>query len=185
MKSGLKVLAIGATAGLLLAACNKEKRVTRWLEGTWTINEYRLDYDGNTDVHNNAGTMTFNENGSGGATLIFPDDTNTVSFTWTNTEDMVETSDDGETTVWMLEESSKDNMILKQQPADPTDDVTTRIMWLQGEENGLNRGRNIDSYKRFVKISCLSTPHSRRRGYRKVTAHAQRVKISGNFHGSL
>ncbi|MCO6499252.1 MAG: L,D-transpeptidase [Vicingus serpentipes] len=32
------------------------------------------------------------------------------------------------------------------------DYVTTRIMWLQGEENGLNRGRNIDSYNRFIYI---------------------------------
>ena len=125
MKSGLKVLAIGATAGLLFTACSKEKRVTKWLEGTWTINEYRLDFDGNTDVHTNAGTMTFNESGSGGATLIFPDDTNTVSFTWTNTEDMVETTDDGETTVWLLEESSKNNMTLVLQPDSPDDDVTT------------------------------------------------------------
>jgi len=32
------------------------------------------------------------------------------------------------------------------------DYVTTRIMWLQGEENGLNRGRNVDSYNRYIYI---------------------------------
>ncbi len=32
------------------------------------------------------------------------------------------------------------------------DYVTTRIMWLQGEEPGINRGRNIDSYKRYIYI---------------------------------
>ena len=32
------------------------------------------------------------------------------------------------------------------------DYVTTRLMWLQGEEHGINRGRNIDSYKRFIYI---------------------------------
>jgi len=32
------------------------------------------------------------------------------------------------------------------------DYVTTRIMWLQGEEPGINRGRNIDSYNRFIYI---------------------------------
>lgn len=32
------------------------------------------------------------------------------------------------------------------------DYVTSRIMWLQGEEPGINRGRNIDSYNRFIYI---------------------------------
>ncbi len=32
------------------------------------------------------------------------------------------------------------------------DYVTTRIMWLQGEEQGLNRGRNVDSYNRYIYI---------------------------------
>ncbi len=34
----------------------------------------------------------------------------------------------------------------------PRDYVTTRIMWLQGEEPGINRGRNIDSYNRYIYI---------------------------------
>lgn len=34
----------------------------------------------------------------------------------------------------------------------PHDYVTTRIMWLQGEEPGINRGRNIDSYNRYIYI---------------------------------
>ena len=32
------------------------------------------------------------------------------------------------------------------------DYVTSRIMWLQGEEPGINRGRNIDSYNRYIYI---------------------------------
>lgn len=32
------------------------------------------------------------------------------------------------------------------------DYVTTRIMWLQGEEPGLNKGRNVDSYNRYIYI---------------------------------
>jgi hypothetical protein len=32
------------------------------------------------------------------------------------------------------------------------DFVTTRIMWLEGEEPGINKGRNIDSYNRFIYI---------------------------------
>ncbi len=32
------------------------------------------------------------------------------------------------------------------------DYVTTRIMWLQGEEAGINKGRNMDSYNRYIYI---------------------------------
>ncbi|MGB0886754.1 MAG: L,D-transpeptidase family protein [Vicingaceae bacterium] len=32
------------------------------------------------------------------------------------------------------------------------DYVTSRIMWLQGEEAGINKGRNIDSYNRYIYI---------------------------------
>lgn len=38
----------------------------------------------------------------------------------------------------------------------PTDDVTSRIMWLQGEEPGINRGRDVDSYKRYIYIHGTS-----------------------------
>ena len=32
------------------------------------------------------------------------------------------------------------------------DNVTTRILWLEGEEPGLNQGEGIDSYQRFIYI---------------------------------
>ncbi|MDB4533487.1 L,D-transpeptidase [Vicingaceae bacterium] len=32
------------------------------------------------------------------------------------------------------------------------DYVTSRIMWLQGEEPGINKGRNMDSYNRYIYI---------------------------------
>ena len=34
----------------------------------------------------------------------------------------------------------------------PEDDVTTRIMWLDGLEPGANQGGKVDSYKRFIYI---------------------------------
>lgn len=37
-----------------------------------------------------------------------------------------------------------------------TDDVTSRILWLHGEETGINRGRDIDSYKRYIYIHGTS-----------------------------
>lgn len=33
-----------------------------------------------------------------------------------------------------------------------SDDVTTRIMWLEGLEPGINKGEGIDSYKRYIYI---------------------------------
>ena len=32
------------------------------------------------------------------------------------------------------------------------DYVTTRIMWLDGEEDGLNKGGNVDSFRRYIYI---------------------------------
>lgn len=52
--------------------------------------------------------------------------------------------------------TGKVSPIYAQKIKSPTDDVTTRIMWLQGEEPGVNRGRNIDSYKRYIYIHGTS-----------------------------
>ncbi len=47
-----------------------------------------------------------------------------------------------------------------------TDDVTTRILWLKGEEKGINLGGKVDSYNRYVYIhgtpeeGLLGTPAS-------------------------
>ena len=37
-----------------------------------------------------------------------------------------------------------------------TDDITSRILWLEGVENGINKGDNIDSYKRYIYIHGTS-----------------------------
>jgi len=37
-----------------------------------------------------------------------------------------------------------------------TDDITSRILWLQGEEDGINKGGNIDSFKRYIYIHGTS-----------------------------
>ena len=37
-----------------------------------------------------------------------------------------------------------------------TDDVTSRILWLEGLEKGLNKGKGIDSYKRYIYIHGTS-----------------------------
>ena len=52
--------------------------------------------------------------------------------------------------------SGKKAKILTEQQKSLTDDVTSRIMWLHGEEPGINKGRDIDSYKRFIYIHGTS-----------------------------
>ena len=37
-----------------------------------------------------------------------------------------------------------------------TDDVTTRILWLSGEEEGVNKDGNVDSYQRYIYIHGTS-----------------------------
>jgi len=37
-----------------------------------------------------------------------------------------------------------------------TDDITSRILWLEGIEDGLNKGFSIDSYKRYIYIHGTS-----------------------------
>lgn len=46
---------------------------------------------------------------------------------------------------------------LRAQEADlPDDIITSRIMWLQGLQPGLNQGENIDSYQRYIYIHGTS-----------------------------
>ena len=37
-----------------------------------------------------------------------------------------------------------------------TDDITSRILWLEGLEEGKNKGKSIDSYKRYIYIHGTS-----------------------------
>ncbi len=42
--------------------------------------------------------------------------------------------------------------LIQQQAELPEDIITTRIMWLDGEEPGLNKGGQVDSYQRYIYI---------------------------------
>lgn len=37
-----------------------------------------------------------------------------------------------------------------------TDDITSRLLWLTGEEEGINKGGNVDSYQRYIYIHGTS-----------------------------
>ena len=46
--------------------------------------------------------------------------------------------------------------IYKDNTKSKTDDVTTRILWLEGLEHGKNKGEGIDSFKRYIYIHGTS-----------------------------
>ncbi|GAB4249404.1 MAG: hypothetical protein Kow0079_02070 [Vicingaceae bacterium] len=56
--------------------------------------------------------------------------------------------------------------IYKDPVKSPTDDVTSRILWLTGEEEGINKGKGVDSFKRYIYIhgtseeGLIGTPES-------------------------
>lgn len=54
------------------------------------------------------------------------------------------------------EYSGRISTIYTDKEKSPTDDVTSRILWLHGEEPGINKGRDIDSYKRYIYIHGTS-----------------------------
>jgi len=71
----------------IFASCSKEKQITKRLEGTWNIDKYEGSYTsgGQTfpDVATNAGTLTFNEGGTGNAKIkILGTTDDEFNFTW-------------------------------------------------------------------------------------------------------
>ena len=42
--------------------------------------------------------------------------------------------------------------IIHKEESSDDDYVTTRIMWLDGQEDGINKGKGVDSYNRYIYI---------------------------------
>ena len=56
-------------------------------------------------------------------------------------------------TIFISRINTKRTANIVKKPVDTEDDfVTSRIMWLEGMEEGLNKGGNVDSYKRYIYI---------------------------------
>jgi lipoprotein-anchoring transpeptidase ErfK/SrfK len=56
-------------------------------------------------------------------------------------------------TIFTSRINTKRSATIIDQFADTDDDyVTSRIMWLDGEEDGLNKGGNVDSFRRYIYI---------------------------------
>lgn len=56
-------------------------------------------------------------------------------------------------TIFISRINTKNIASIENKPKNTENDyVTSRIMWLEGEENGLNKGPGIDSYERYIYI---------------------------------
>ncbi len=64
---------------------------------------------------------------------------------------------------------------IKQNPSDSHDYITSRILRLSGLEEGINKGGNVDSYRRYIYIH--GTPHSKMLG--SVSSHGC-IRMSDN-----
>ena len=56
-------------------------------------------------------------------------------------------------TIFISRINTKNVATIENKPKNTENDyVTSRIMWLEGEENGVNKGPGIDSYERYIYI---------------------------------
>ena len=56
-------------------------------------------------------------------------------------------------TIFISRINTKNIASIENKPKNTENDyVTSRIMWLEGEENGVNKGPGIDSYERYIYI---------------------------------
>ena len=56
-------------------------------------------------------------------------------------------------TIFISRINTKNIASIENKPKNTENDyVTSRIMWLEGEENGINKGPGIDSYERYIYI---------------------------------
>jgi len=84
-----------STFSIFSTSCSKEQRIeeTLWKgNGKWDIVSFRIDnfYDNEyvrSSLNEITGYFHFDKNGKGKQVFIFRSDTNTLSFTWSNSND--------------------------------------------------------------------------------------------------
>ena len=57
-----------------------------------------------------------------------------------------------ENTIFKARQSTGELAIINSADSQQVDMITSRILWLQGEQQGLNCGSNVDSYQRYIYI---------------------------------
>ncbi len=115
MKACTKILFLFAVLFVGLASCSKEKRVERQLikkDGKWKITSIDYKYYQNNVLgasanFPNAGTIEFDKKGSCVMTLTLSGSPETIAGTWTNSEDEITITSNGETSVLKIMEGPK------------------------------------------------------------------------------
>ncbi len=115
MKSITKLLLLLSVFAIGLAACSKEKRVERQLikkDGKWKITSVDYKYYQNNVLgasmnFPNAGTIEFDKEGSFVMTITLSGSPETSTGTWTNSEDEITVTSNGETTVLKIADGPK------------------------------------------------------------------------------
>ncbi len=112
-------LSILFTGLFALTSCKKETRIEKnlWKNGgEWNIELYSAKQTSTYTIDNfdesyaNFGTFTFNENGTGVYKFIIGSEFQTGAYTYSNTENKLTMTIDGETKVYDIVEWKKDNM---------------------------------------------------------------------------
>jgi lipoprotein-anchoring transpeptidase ErfK/SrfK len=70
---------------------------------------------------------------------------------------------DGLPTGTLFKNRISTNKLINENPNDNKDYITSRIIWIGGLEEGINKGGDVDTFKRFIYIH--GTPHVDKLGY--------------------
>jgi len=115
----------------IFASCSKEKQITKRLEGTWNIDKYEGSYTsgGQTfpDVATNAGTLTFNEGGTGNAKIkILGTTDDEFNFTWKVEDEKITFTPIGEDPItYEIQTNEKTKQVWYNSTTYPSGDVET------------------------------------------------------------
>jgi hypothetical protein len=115
MKNTAKFVLLLSAVMLVLASCSKEKKIEKQLvrkDGKWEVTNLQYRYYLNNELEGansfvNAGTIEFNKKGSFVMTLTLSGSTQTTAGTWTNSEDKITITVNGETTVLRIDKAPK------------------------------------------------------------------------------
>lgn len=115
MKMHVKILSLFAVLLIGLSACSKEKRIEKQLikkDGKWKITSidykyYQNNVLGSSENYPNAGTIEFDKKGTCVLTITLSGSPEAVAGTWTNSEDNITITANGETTIMKITDGPK------------------------------------------------------------------------------
>ena len=115
MKTHIKILSLLVILLIGFSSCSKEKRIEKQLikkDGKWKITSVDYKYYLNNELnysenYPNAGTIEFDKKGTCILTITLSGSPEVSAGTWTNSEDNITITADGETTVMKITDGPK------------------------------------------------------------------------------